>query len=183
MKANISNHCWKTIKEGWVICIDMDEFLFISEELLMKEQEKGTTILSTQGVEMIGESNSEILDDIHLNAINKGVLSESESKCVCFYRPKIKEMNYDLGCHFCNPIGCIKFSDKIYIIKHFSFLGLPFFVNKMTNRKERSKRLINEMNISPQYNKSKEYVANEYLSMLSRSFNTSDLAFCGHFVS
>jgi hypothetical protein len=182
MKANISNNCWKNVKDGWVIVIDMDEWLCISEELLIKEQENGTTILSTQGIEMIGESTSIIVDDIDLNKIDRGMIFDPESKCVCFFKPKIKEMNYNLGCHKCNPIGCIKFSSNIYIIKHFALLGIPFYVNKIANRKQRSKRLIQEMGISPQYNRSKEEVTRDYLSKFNFSFPIVNLKKDGYFL-
>lgn len=170
MKCNISNNCWKTVKDGWVIVIDMDELLFISEYILMEEQEKGTTILSTQGIQMVGESKSETLDDIDLNEINRGLFFNSESKCVCFYKPKIKEMNYTLGCHRCNPIGCVKLSDKHYIIEHFSFLGLPFIIAKTTNRFERSKRLMKEYKVSTHYTDKKEHIEALYYSYLKSSF-------------
>jgi hypothetical protein len=181
MKSNISNHCWKTVKDGWVIVIDMDEWLCISEEMLKKEQENGTTILSTQGIEMIGESESETLEDINLSKIKIGTLFDTESKCVCFYRPKIKEINYTLGCHFCNPIGCIKFSSTTYIIKHFSCLGLPFYKNKISVRFKRSERLILEEKMSCQYNVSKEEAIRTYISKYVSSFPIENLKISSHY--
>ena len=170
MKRDISNNCWKTVKDGWVIVIDMDEWFYISEDNLIKEQENGTTVLSTQGIQMIGESKSKTLDDIDLNKIDRGLLFNSESKCVCFFKPKIKEMNYTAGCHRCNPIGCVKLSKKLYILKHFSYLGLPFIVDKMNNRFERSKRLIKDFSISTHYTNKKQEIEDSYYSNLKSSF-------------
>ena len=175
MKADVSNNCWKNVKDGWVIVIDMDEWLCISEELLMKEQENGTTILSTQGLQMIGCSYSPTLDDINLNKINRVLFYDLESKCVCFFKPKIKEMNYDLGCHYCNPIGYIKFSSDVYIIKHFSFLGLPFFINKNAHRFKRSKRIMDKFKYSTHYKEDVDKIENEYLSQLRDSFSIENL--------
>jgi glycosyltransferase involved in cell wall biosynthesis len=170
MKMQISNNCWKGVKDGWIIAVDMDEWLCISESILVKEQEKGTTILSTQGFEMVGESDFSDLNDIQIKSIKRGVAFDIESKAVCFYRPLIKEINYSPGCHKCHPIGVVKFSSDIYMIKHYSFIGLPFIINKMTDRFERSKRLIKEYNVSAHYSSKIEDIKTQYYSKLKSSY-------------
>ena len=35
----IKNNCWKHITHGWIIMADMDEFLCVTEQELMKEKE------------------------------------------------------------------------------------------------------------------------------------------------
>jgi glycosyltransferase involved in cell wall biosynthesis len=141
IKANISNNCWKDVTEGWIIMIDMDEWLMITEEDLIKEEQNGTTILSTIGYQMFGESKEIDLSDIDLHSINKGMFFPGESKHLCFLREHIAEMNYSYGCHKCKPtgkqIGNIKYSSNKYINKHMCYLGLPFLTNKMIKRYER----------------------------------------------
>lgn len=135
----IKNNCWKSIKSGWVIVIDMDEFLCVTEDELLNEKSNCTTILNVKGLQMIGESITEDLSDIDLQDIVKYVSNEYESKNLCFLRESINEINYSVGAHTCNPIGEIKYSSKYYYNRHMSFLGLPFLINRYKERFEKSK--------------------------------------------
>ena len=63
-QRNLKNTCWKDIRTGWIIVADMDDWLSISEWELLEEQRNGTTILSVQGLSMIGNSSSLELSDI-----------------------------------------------------------------------------------------------------------------------
>uniref|UniRef100_A0A6C0HS17 Glycosyltransferase 2-like domain-containing protein n=1 Tax=viral metagenome TaxID=1070528 RepID=A0A6C0HS17_9ZZZZ len=138
----IKNNCWKQSSD-WVIVCDMDEWLCVTQEELLKEQSKNTVILSVRGYNMIGESKSITLEDIDLHKIKKSVYFPEENKSLCFYRPAIREINYNLGAHICNPslITDGLYSKKIYINKHMNYLGLPFFMEKMLERYKRSARM------------------------------------------
>lgn len=141
MYLKIKNNCWKSDKDGWVIIADMDEWLCITEEQLNKEERDGTTILNIEGYNMIGNSMLPDLSDIDLHSIDKGILWKPESKKMCFLNKHIKEINYQLGAHKCNPIGNIRYGNNIYINKHMEYLGLPFIINKMNKRYERSENM------------------------------------------
>ena len=132
--AELKNNCWKHITAGWIIVIDMDEWLCVSQDDLKNEQNEGTTILKVKGMNMIGESKTTDLLDINLHAICKYVDNEYENKNLCFFRNKIDEINYECGAHVCAPIGVIKFSTKTYINKHMDVLGEQYKINKSTNR-------------------------------------------------
>lgn len=134
----IKNNCWKKLNDSWVIMIDMDEWLCVSENDLLNEQLNGTSVLQTRGYNIVGESNSATLDDIDIHSLAKGVYKKGLSKLLCFYRPKIINMNYEPGAHVAKPIGTIKYSKKEYINKHMSLLGLPFYSKKMHDRYVRS---------------------------------------------
>lgn len=138
----IKNNCWKK-ETGWVIVCDMDEWLCVTPEDLENEQNKNVSILTVYGYNMIGESNHINLKDIDLHSIKKRVYFPDENKSLCFYRPAISEINYNLGAHKCKPIfkTISRYSSKIYINKHMNYLGLPFFVDKMLKRYERSERM------------------------------------------
>ena len=134
----IKNNCWKHVEEGWVIMADMDEWLCIGESDLIKERENGSTIITTKGLDMIGESKREDLTDVNLHQIVKYIENHSLSKKLCFYKNSIKEMNFEAGAHHCSPVGKVVSSNNIYHIKHMSYLGLPFIINKTLKRHERS---------------------------------------------
>lgn len=135
----IKNNCWKVIDNGWVIIIDMDEFLCVTEDQLLEEMRSGTTFLDIEGLQMIGESLVEDISDIDLQQITKYIHNEYESKRLCFYRNDIWNINYSAGCHTCNPVGKIKYSSKKYYNKHMCYLGLPFLINRYKQRFVRSK--------------------------------------------
>ena len=147
---------------------DMDEYVCVTESELVYEMNKGTTILNICGKEMIGESETIDLSDIDLQNIKKYIDESFESKKLCFLREKIIDMNYIIGAHKCNPVGEIKYSDKIYFNKHMSYLGLKFIINKITKRYERSEKM-REKGKCHHYTNSVEKIKNTYIKKLEDS--------------
>jgi hypothetical protein len=139
--TKIRDNCWKYILDGWIIMADMDEWLYITEEELLNEENNNTTILNIKGIDMIGESKCNFLNDIDLSLINKALDNTWENKKLCFYRNKIIDMNYDAGAHNCNPTGIVNYSSNIYINRHMNCLGLPYYINKMIKCYDRSTEL------------------------------------------
>lgn len=137
-QTKFKNDIWKNISNGWVIVIDMDEWLCVTERELQNEQNKGTTILSVKGVDIIGESKVTDLSDVDLFNIRKYVDNDHESKNLCFFRDRIQDMNFTIGAHHCSPVGIIKYSEKTYINKHMNNLGEPYIIQKTVNRFTRS---------------------------------------------
>lgn len=137
---DIKNGCWKESDSEWVIVCDMDEWIEVNESDLNEEERKGTTILMTQGYNMIGESQKEDLSDLDFFNIKKAVPSEEYSKRICFRPKHIQDINYGLGAHKCEPKGSVIFSKKTYHIKHMDYLGLPFVIKKKRERYERNKK-------------------------------------------
>lgn len=174
IKKNIINTCWKDINKGWIIVADMDEWLDIDMNILIDEYNKGTTILSIHGCDMIGESDSILLDDIELNSINKYIDNPYLSKNICFLREKIINMNYNTGHHKCKPCSnkLIKFSDKIYNLKHMNFLGLPYITNKIINRYKRNLEM-QKIKLNVHYTDDVNKITEQYKRLLSMSKNYS----------
>jgi hypothetical protein len=139
--VDIKNNCWKSIEKGWIIMADMDEFLCVTEEELMKEMESDVSILNIKGYDMIGESETDDLSDIDLQNIKKYIDNHYESKKLCFLREKINEINYNCGAHACDPKGNIIYSSTVYINKHMSSLGLKFLTNKYIERYKRAENM------------------------------------------
>lgn len=137
----VRSHIWKEfVKDSWVIMCDMDEWLDITEMELEEEESKGITILSTQGVNMVGESNKVDLSDINLFEIRKGFLDDNFSKRLCFKYPDIYDIEYWFGAHKCFPQGRVIFSEKPYYVRHYNFLGAEYLVDKYKKRYERNEK-------------------------------------------
>lgn len=134
----IKNNCWKFIDDGWVIVCDMDEWLCVDEDSLIKEQQKGNNIIQVEGFNIIADSKCEDLSDINLHKQKNGLEHGGSCKKVCFRPDKIKEINYSIGAHNCKPEGDIKISDSKYMLKHMSLLGLPFVLKRHAIRRARS---------------------------------------------
>jgi len=170
----IKNKCWKSVKSGWIIMADMDEWLCITEEELKTETENGTTILTVEGRQMIGESNTPDLSDIDIHSIKRYTENKSMFKNLCFLREKIIDMNYEIGAHTCNPTGIIKYSDRSYVNKHMSSLGVPFLINKMILRYTRSKLMRDTMGWCRHYTDDVDKITSVYNGLLARSIFSSE---------
>ena len=164
----IKNNCWKDVKHGWVIVADMDEFLCVTEDNLKKEMELRTTVLTVNGIDMVGESENIDLHDIDLQNITKYIDNRLESKKLCFFRDFIDEMNYDYGAHNCDPVGVVKYSNKQYYNKHMCNLGLNFIINKSINRYKRSEEM-RKHDLANHYTDDIQRIKNEYNYKLQNS--------------
>jgi hypothetical protein len=165
MIIKIKNNCWKEVKTGWIIMADMDEFLCVTEQELLDEMKKGTTILRTDGKNMIGESNMIDLSDIDLQEIKKYIDNHWESKNLCFLRDKINNMNYSPGAHKCQPEGVIVYSSKFYINKHMCCLGLKWLIERQLQRYSRNADM-RKMNMNIHYINDENRIIREYNELL-----------------
>ena len=156
----IRNNSWKKEK-GWVIICDMDEWLMVTDEALQEEEENGTTILHVKGFDMVGESKSEMVTDINLHSIKKGILFEKMNKNICFDTRYIKNMNFVFGSHKCVPEGYIKYSKRTYLLKHMDMLGLPYQLWKNNERYERNKEM-RKQNLNIHYLKDIKDIETKY---------------------
>jgi hypothetical protein len=138
LHQTMRNNLWKNQIKKWIIFCDMDEWLYINEQDLINEDRNGTTILSIKGYNVFGDSKKEDCSDINLHHLATGYSDKKFDKNICFKSTSIKEMNYSVGGHSCNPIGNIKFSNNNYVLKHLDYPGLPFKLNKQKNRLVRS---------------------------------------------
>ena len=117
----IKNNCWKTAKTDWVLVCDMDELLDITESQLREESQAGATVIKSEGYNMIS-----MTDDLNLNSITYGTRTELHDKTYLFNKSKISHINYQPGCHICNPVGSIVPSQKSYKAFHYKFINKQF---------------------------------------------------------
>ena len=165
--TNLKNNCWKNAK-SWVIMVDMDEWLCVTHQELEHELQNGTTILKTKGLDMVGESKNEHLTDIHLHTLNRYVDNHYLNKNVCFYSKAITDINYSIGAHQCNPVGRVQYSFRTFLIKHMSFLGLPFYTRKTIDRYTRAQEM-QKLGMATHYTNNITVINSEYNQRLMNS--------------
>jgi glycosyltransferase involved in cell wall biosynthesis len=164
----VRSHMWKKyVQYGWVIMCDMDEWLDITEAELVEEDKKGTTILMTQGFNMIGESIMSDYSDIDLFKIKRGVYADHMSKRICFKYP-VLSVEYWYGAHKCFPQGYVAYSTKTYLLKHYDMLGQAYLVEKHRRRYERN-ILSRVKGLNQHYLNDREKTIGVYQEAFSRS--------------
>ena len=124
----IKNNCWKESSTDWVIVCDCDELLDITEEELIQEDNKGTTIISTEAYDMINTSKDKNI--INLNEISKGVRENLYDKKIMFKSKLINEINYHHGCHSDSPNGKIVLSHKKYKLFHYKYISENYVIDR-----------------------------------------------------
>ena len=154
----VRSHMWKEYVPNdspcWVIMCDMDEWLDATEEILKEEAAKGTTVLTTQGINMVGESQRADYADITLTEITKGYFDNNMSKRICFRYPAVS-MEYWYGAHQCFPQGHVQWSTPVYSLRHYDYLGEEYVVDKRRKRWERN-ALSRQMGLNGHYAQERE---------------------------
>jgi hypothetical protein len=123
--TEIKNEHWKQYRKeyDWVIIADVDEFLYFPHTLALDDLLDDYTVLKPKGYDMITEKNINEIDNIF--TVNKGIRNEMMDKCCMFNIKEIESINYEAGCHKCNPKGNVKyFEDKELKLLHYKYLGL-----------------------------------------------------------
>lgn len=113
---DVKNHAWKSSDADFVIVCDCDEILLGIPALLECSR---ATIFRTQGWDV--HSNEMPVNDI--TEITTGFRFDNYSKSIVFSPKHIKEINYKPGCHACNPIGNIVYSQYTLMILHVNAIG------------------------------------------------------------
>lgn len=125
----IKNNCWKQSEKDWVLICDVDEFLDINQEQLQKED---CSIILSKGYNMVN-----LEDDFIFDNVKYGIRAKQYDKYYLFNKSKIKEINYEAGCHSANPKGEIKFSNNVYNLFHYTMLSEQYLINRYKRNFER----------------------------------------------
>jgi len=141
LEDNPHNYMWRNECENtWVLTCDMDELIDIDFKQLVEEDKLGTTIIKTDGYEVVGCSQESDLSDISYYELDKGICGTYYfSKNILFKKGPIEKMNYGDGQHSCSPMGNIIYSKNIYMIYHMKWLGLEYYKNRYLQYRKRFK--------------------------------------------
>jgi len=121
----IKNNCWKNSDNNWVIVCDVDELLDINQEQLIKEANNGVSIIKSCGYNMVNFN-----DNLDIKSIKYGKRAPQYDKYIMFNKEFIHSINYEAGCHICNPVGTIKYSCCSYNLYHYHFINFEFVMSK-----------------------------------------------------
>lgn len=154
----IKNNCWKNAETDWVIVCDVDEMLNIKEADLIKEDENGSTIIKSEGYDMVNLKN-----DLDANNMNCGCYSPGYSKIYCFKKSAIKEINYTPGAHTANPKGIIKYSDNVYNCFHKKYLNIDYLIERYKLFESRKSEENRKNGWGTQYSMNVEQIKREFL--------------------
>lgn len=138
LKRQIQNNVWKKHNHDWIVCVDMDEWIYITEDQLKKEESNRVSVIQFKGYEVIGDSKDEDLKDVNLHKLNQGVESDYYNKACLFNRNYLKEITYYHGNHSIYPQGIVNTCSGKYILKHMNKLGLAYYLKKNKIRYDRS---------------------------------------------
>ena len=119
----IKNNCWKSAQTDWVAVVDVDELIDVNLRTIIDMGNEGSSIARFEGYNMVN-----LADNMNITGINHGVRAADYDKAYLFNRSKITEINYGPGCHWCNPVGEVKYSDKVYRCYHYKYINADYMI-------------------------------------------------------
>lgn len=172
---DIKNNCWKKSrgKADYVIVCDMDEFIYHPQMTLClgQMQQHGLSLSRPRGFDMYNEIFPQH-DNVHQLTVivRTGIASKKYSKSILFDPHRIVEINYEPGCHFCHPVGCVRSSDDEELkLLHYKNIGIDAMIkrNREYARRLSKSNIENEFGI--EYLRKEEIIKNEFYNNLKNS--------------
>ena len=161
MRARYS--CYKHEKDFTLVC-DIDEWIDITQDDLIKEKQRGTTIIRTQGYQMCN-----VDDYIDLLDIKHGYKDDSYSKLLMFDAGKIDDMRWVAGCHAAKPLGNIVYSEKVYNLYHMKYWNRQYLIDRYVHVNKRRSDHSKRSNYGVHYNKTPEQIGLEYDNAMAKA--------------
>lgn len=160
----IKNSCWENAKTNWVLVCDLDELLDINEAELRVEEGYGTSIIRSEGYDMI---NME--DNLDIAGMKYGVKSPMLGKFCLISKKLISAINYGPGCHECKPVGNIRYSKKVYKLYHYASINENLTIEKFKIYRKRLSPENVKNGWGTQYFMTPEEIREEYASERSKA--------------
>jgi len=167
------NNWWKEArgKYDYVIMCDLDEFFytFDVEEFMEYIIDNNITIVKSIGYDLVTPlfptyNPGELLHE----KLFFGSRFTDEDKCIFFNCNEIEEINYDFGCHTCEPSGNVKYYDKSdFYIFHAKYLSLDYIIDKYNRCSKKLSDVNNEKNFGNQYNYDVKKIENIFYEKLN----------------
>lgn len=132
----IRNESWKSFRNeyDWQIICDADEFLYHTniKNILFEYKNNNITIPLISGYDMITDNfptqvSGKFLPDL----IKTGNYTPIWLNKNIIFNPRKVNINYDFGCHSCNPNGEIKYSQTSELkLLHYKWLSYEYIIQK-----------------------------------------------------
>jgi glycosyltransferase involved in cell wall biosynthesis len=153
----IKNNAWKLADTDWVMVVDCDEFVDVNESDLIEFQNNKKTIISATAYNMCNvEGLTELAD------IKHGVRAEQYDKSILFNKSYIKEINYDPGCHTCNPKGVVNYGKGLVNLYHMIAINEQHIVDKYLRNADRMSEENKKNKWGHQYLQSEDTIRTNY---------------------
>lgn len=156
---NVKNTCWLNDDTDWVIVSDMDELIDINEEALLHQERIGSNVIQTFGFQMIN-----LTDELKLENIHSGFRDSADyDKCLIFNKRFVKNMDWSVGCHICNPTGDnILLSSNRFPLLHFKYLSEDYLISRYRELNARQSQLNIQNSWSVHYKEGEESLRQYY---------------------
>ena len=149
----IKNNCWKQVQSGWVIVCDCDELIDIWPQQLENTE---ATLFNCKGFDMCNVDNIENI----LN-VEHGIPSCGYDKTAVFRPSVIQEINYQPGCHICQPEGKLIYGESPNLY-HMKYMNLTRMIERYKHYNKRLSEENKAKNWGIQYRQSEEEIINEF---------------------
>jgi len=156
----LKNNCWKCAGTDWVLICDSDELLDITEIDLKFEESLGSTIIRSEGYNMVNMN-----DNMDFESIDCGVRAEQYDKYLVLKRKHLQDINYNPGCHGARPVGNIVYSKKAYKLYHYKFLNPDYQIARYAMYASRLSDNNKKFNMGFHYQDSEELIRIHYKNM------------------
>ena len=149
---DIKNNCWKGSTADYVIICDCDEFLFAEnmQDRLIELKENKVTIPVIIGYNMGSETFPDDYNIPIVQQVKIGIRDRNFDKQIIFDPNKLIEINYETGCHVCNPVYKEKaLQDKVvqFNLLHYKYLSKEYLYKRHAAYAER----MSDFNIENEY--------------------------------
>jgi len=172
--AQLKNSVWKKDigNFDFIIAADSDEFIWHPNfiDFLQEKKSKGYTLFRPFGYHMIGDVDLVIKEDDNIfEKVKYGIKVSSMDKYILFDCNKIKETNFSVGSHLCNPVGEVKLYYKNDLkLKHFKYLGLENHLAWCRTAKQRLSQYNIQNNMGTWYLEGDEYHTKDYMNYFNK---------------
>ena len=174
INAHLKNNVWKRDigNFDYVIAADSDEFIWHPNfvEFLQEKRSQGYTLFRPFGYHMVGDVDLDLKEEDNIfDKVKYGIKVSSMDKYIMFDCNKIKETNFSVGSHSCNPIGEIKlYYSSDLKIKHFKYMGLENHLSWCRIAKQRLSQYNIQNNMGTFYLEGDEYHTRDYMNYLNQ---------------
>jgi glycosyltransferase involved in cell wall biosynthesis len=170
INMDTKNSCWKGSDADFVIVCDMDEVLAMPGQniwqLIARARFEGVTIFKTYGWQVMSDQMPK--DD--LSEITNGYHFSNYSKSIVFNPKEIKEINYNLGAHRCNPVGNVVWSEEELYVLHYKHIGgLQRTIDRYNEYKPRMSPFNRKGGHGKHYNRSVASLKQEWEERMAKS--------------